>query len=44
VVEDATFGLRAGGPAVLANHSYWENRPIGWDPERMKRTSVRTND
>jgi predicted dehydrogenase len=44
VVEDATFGLRAGGPAVLANHSYWENRPIGWDPERMKRTNSRTND
>jgi predicted dehydrogenase len=44
VVEDATFGLRAGGPAVLANHSYWENRPIGWDPERMKRTNARTND
>jgi predicted dehydrogenase len=44
VVEDASFGLRAGGPAVLANHSYWENRPIGWDPDRMKRTSVRTND
>jgi predicted dehydrogenase len=44
VVEDATFGLRAGGPAVLANHSYWENRPIGWDPEKMKRTPVRTND
>jgi predicted dehydrogenase len=44
VVEDATFGLRAGGPAVLANHSLWENRPIGWDPERMKRTNVRTND
>jgi predicted dehydrogenase len=44
VVEDATFGLRACGPAVLANHSYWENRPIGWDPEKMKRTSARTND
>jgi predicted dehydrogenase len=44
VLEDAAFGLRAGGPAVLANHSYFENRPIGWDPERMKRTSVRTND
>jgi predicted dehydrogenase len=43
VVEDATFGLRAGGPAVLANHSYWENRPIGWDPDRMKRTNGRTN-
>jgi predicted dehydrogenase len=44
VVEDATFGVRACGPAVLANHSYWENRPIGWDPEKMKRTSARTND
>jgi predicted dehydrogenase len=44
VVEDATFGLRAGGPAVLANHSLWENRPIGWDPVKMKRTSARTND
>ena len=44
VVEDATFGLRACGPAVLANHSYWENRPIGWDPEKMKRASARTND
>ena len=44
VIEDATFGLRAGGPAVLANHSYWENRPIGWDPVKIKRTAVRTND
>jgi predicted dehydrogenase len=44
VVEDAVFGLRAGGPAILANHSYFEGRPIGWDPERMKRTSARTND
>jgi predicted dehydrogenase len=44
VVEDAAFGLRAGGPAVLANHSYFESRPIGWDPERMKRTAVKTND
>jgi predicted dehydrogenase len=44
VLEDAAFGLRAGGPAVLANHSYFEHRPIGWDPERMKRTSVRTDE
>ncbi len=43
VVEDATFGLRAGGPAVLANHSYFEKRPIGWDPEHMRRTGVKTD-
>jgi predicted dehydrogenase len=39
VIEDATFGLRAGGPAVLANHSYFEGRAINWDPEKMKRTN-----
>jgi predicted dehydrogenase len=44
VVEDAVFGLRAAGPAVLANHSYFENRPSGWDAEKMKRIPVRTND
>ncbi len=44
VIEDAAFGLRAGGPAVLANHSYFENRPIGWDPEKMQRTVAKTND
>ena len=37
VIEDAVFGLRAAGPALLANHSYFENRPIGWDAERMVR-------
>jgi predicted dehydrogenase len=42
VVEDAAFGLRAGGPAVLANHSYFEGRPIAWDPEAMKRTTARS--
>jgi predicted dehydrogenase len=45
VIEDATFGLRAGGPAVLANHSYFEGRAINWDPEKMKRTNAgRTNE
>jgi predicted dehydrogenase len=42
VVEDAAFGLRAAGPAVLTNDSYFESRPIGWDPQTMKRGTVRT--
>ena len=43
VIEDATFGFRAAGPALLANHSYFERQPIGWDPEKMKRTAIRTS-
>ena len=41
VVEDATFGLRAAGPAVLTNDSLFERRPIGWNPETMKATEAR---
>jgi len=37
-VEDATFGLRAAGPALLTNDSYFEGRPITWDPDAMTRT------
>jgi predicted dehydrogenase len=36
VVEDATFGLRAAGPAVACNQSYFEERIINWDPVAMK--------
>jgi len=43
VVEDAVFGLRAAGPALLANHSYFEGRAIGWDPDTMTRTPVQTH-
>ena len=32
VVEDAVFGLRAAGPAVLANVSYFEQRPVHVGP------------
>ncbi len=38
VVEDATFGVRAAGPALLTNQSYYENRIMNWDPEKMKLT------
>jgi hypothetical protein len=31
VVEDALFGLRAAGPALLSNISYFESRALAWD-------------
>jgi predicted dehydrogenase len=37
VVEDSTFGLRAAGPALLVNESYYDNRVYNWDPEKMKK-------
>jgi hypothetical protein len=42
VLEDAVFGLRASGPALLANHSYFEGRAIGWDAEKMIRVDKDT--
>jgi predicted dehydrogenase len=33
--EDSTFGLRAAGPALLCNTSYYEKRICTWDPETM---------
>jgi hypothetical protein len=38
VIEDATFGVRAAGPALLTNQSYYENRIMNWNPETMKMT------
>jgi predicted dehydrogenase len=43
VTEDASFGYRAAAPALLTNESYFEAKPAGWDPERMKRGAVKTN-
>ncbi len=36
VIQDPTFGLRAAGAALLANHSYFEEQPVNWDPKLMK--------
>jgi predicted dehydrogenase len=36
IVEDATFGLRAAGPSLLANLSADEQRMVKWDPVKMK--------
>jgi predicted dehydrogenase len=34
-VEDAVFGFRAAGPALLSNLSYFDQRLCVWDPETM---------
>ena len=34
-IEDAVFGFRAAGPALLANTSYFERRICTWEPEAM---------
>jgi hypothetical protein len=36
VIEDALFGFRAAGPALLSNVSYFEKRIVEWDPSSMK--------
>ncbi len=36
VVEDAVFGYRAAGAALLSNLSMERGAVIGWDPEAMK--------
>jgi predicted dehydrogenase len=36
VVEDAVFGFRAAGAALLSNLSYERGAVVKWDPEAMK--------
>jgi len=36
VVEDALFGIRAAGPALLSNMSVFEKRQVLWDPTSAK--------
>jgi predicted dehydrogenase len=36
VYEDATVGMRAAAPALLANDSYRESRQIEWDPVNLR--------
>lgn len=35
VKEDAVFGYRAAAPALLCNDSYYQKKPIAWNPEKM---------
>lgn len=35
IVEDATYGLRAAGPSLAANESYFNKRIVKWDPMKM---------
>ncbi len=36
VVEDALFGYRAAAPALLCNDSYFNDKAVKWDPEKLK--------
>jgi hypothetical protein len=36
VIEDAEFGYRAAAPALLCNDSYFQEKPIKWDPVAMR--------
>ena len=35
-VEDALFGYRAAAPALLCNDSYFTNKAVVWDPEKLR--------
>lgn len=39
VAEDPVFGFRAAAPALLCNDSYFQDKFIQWDPEKMELVS-----
>ena len=40
VVEDAVFGYRAAGAALLSNLSYERGTIVHWDPDAMKLVGI----
>lgn len=36
IFENATFGLKAAGPSLAANESYFNNRIVKWDSQKMR--------
>lgn len=36
VMQDAVFGFRAAAPCLACNESYFQNKVMNWDPEKMK--------
>jgi predicted dehydrogenase len=36
IAEDALFSMRAAGPALASNKSYFERKIVNWDPEVAK--------
>jgi predicted dehydrogenase len=38
IVENATYGLKAAGPSLAANESYFTNRIVTWDHQTLEYT------
>jgi predicted dehydrogenase len=36
IVEDATYGLKAAGPSLAANESYFSGRIVNWDHRKLE--------
>jgi predicted dehydrogenase len=36
IVENATYGLRAAGPSLAANESFFSSRIVAWDPQKLE--------